>query len=161
MKSPHYFLHEPSRQEGASIPLFERLCDFEQDEPAEAPIKKFYTKENFIISIEDELNRILGTHVKFRRNDYLDMVKDPTYYRLPGMYGIWDFEHFDATNTENWKIWERHIATVVDFFEPRVTRSRVKILGFNKNTQQLQMDITTTLRDAHFNEEVTFSMAIS
>lgn len=154
------YIHEPQKRPGSFIPLFERLIDFDPENTSETPIQKFYDSKAMVKSIERELFHILGSHVKFEKEDYIAFSKNDDNYGLSGMYGVPEFSMFEATNTYNWKPLMRHLEKLIDRFEPRLSNSTVVIQGVDKNKQFLNLQVTATMDTPHFQEEVTFFMTL-
>ncbi len=152
------YLQEPQKRPGSSIPIFERLVNIDSENVAERPVQKFYDAAGIKRSIERELWHLLGTYVKIRKEDYLELCKDPLNYALAGMYGIPELSFFEGTNTENWKPFAAHTAKVIGIFEPRLKNISMRIKGVDKQKQFLDVDIAADIMTGQFQEEVTFSM---
>ncbi|MBX9977301.1 MAG: type VI secretion system baseplate subunit TssE [Alphaproteobacteria bacterium] len=159
MKKSSY-IHEPQKCPGAFIPLFERLVDFDIDATHESPVQKFHDFDSMTKSIERELFHILGSFVKFEKKDYIALSKNDDNFGLPGMFGVPEFSMFEGTNTYNWKPLTRYLEKIIERFEPRLSNITVVIQGVDKSKQFLNITITATLCSPHFQEEVTFSMAL-
>lgn len=153
-------IREPKKIPGLSIPLFERLVDFEPERIAEQPVHRFYTLEDLNQSIERELYHILGTQSKARKEDYLELSKDPLNYALPEMFGVPEFTYFEASNKENWKSLAKHMAKIIEIYEPRLKNVQVTINDFNKQSQYLSVSVTGILNVPDFQEEATFALEL-
>ena len=153
-------IREPKRVPGLSIPLFEKLVDSEPEKLTEQPIQKFYTVEDLKLSIERELYHILGTQSKAKKEEYLELAKDPLNYALPEMFGVPEFTYFEAANHENWKPLARYLVKIIEAYEPRLKHVQVTVTGFHRQTQYLHLAVMGSLTIPEFQEEATFHLDI-
>lgn len=153
-------IREPKRLPGVRVPLFERLADEALEKETEHPIFKFYEFEELLASIERELYHVLGTQSKAKKEDYVELAKNPLNYALPEMYGVPEFTYFEASNKENWKPLAKHVAKIVEAYEPRLKNVKITIEEFEKQSQTLHFHITADLNVPEFQEEATFSLAL-
>lgn len=154
------YLQEPKKEAGSRIPLFDRLANLDTEALSESPIQKFQDLKELEISIERELLHLLGTQTKFKRDDYMELIKNPMNFALPGMYGVPEFTYFEASNSDNWKMITRLLTKVISYYEPRLKNVSVSAEDFDGQRQQLQLNIIAELNIPEFRQEATFSLAL-
>jgi type VI secretion system lysozyme-like protein len=152
---------EPKRQQGAPIPLFEKLIDEDKDGRGEAPPKRFYNQAEVMQSIEMELSRILNTRANAKKIDYDFLSSDDRNFGLPHLYGLADFSQYDAANQSNYPRIAKLCETAIRFFEPRLSQATVTITGFDTQKTRLSAVINARLNLRGFQGEVTFPVDIA
>ena len=154
------FINEPKRTIGSAVPLFEKLRDDDPSLQSEHPVLKFYDENEIFDSIQRELYHVFGTQASMRKEDYLELSENPIYYGLPEMFGVPEFTCFEATNKDNWKDLALHLVRVIEAYEPRLSKVRVIIQYFDKETQKLHIEVKAMLSQSHVLEEATFFLSV-
>ena len=78
------------------------------------------------------------------------MDDDENTLALPMMYGMPDFNVFDVSDKSVWWRLCKTYETLINYFEPRINNTKVKVREFNTNRQELILDIHgTTILNSH------------
>ncbi|MBW8310096.1 MAG: type VI secretion system baseplate subunit TssE [Candidatus Paracaedibacteraceae bacterium] len=153
-------LTEPKREQGAPIPLFEKLIDNDRSTLEEVPPKRFYNRFELMQSIQLELSRILNTRANARKSEYDQLANDERNFGLPQLYGLADFSQYDATNKGHYARIARLCENAIRLFEPRLRNVTVTITEFDPKRSRLYAIIDAELNIKNFQEEVTFPLEI-
>jgi type VI secretion system protein ImpF len=149
---------EPTRQEGAPIPLFDRLEDDEPGIPTERPIKRFYSKPELVESIEREVGRLLNTRTSATKEVYQELGATVINFGLPEMYGLADFSKVDGPNMQQWDTFCRLCEQTISFYEPRLTNVQATVIGYEREKQGLNIQLQADLAVGKIQTEVTFPL---
>ena len=76
------------------------------------------------------------------------------------MFGLVDFNSFDATNRTEWRRVTDLCERAVSIFETRLNNIKVEIVSFNKQKQSLSLMIHAKLTLEKFHSEVSFPISL-
>jgi len=155
------YIKEPKKEPGLRVPLFDRLMDLDPENISETPVQKFLDKKGVHTSIEQEFWNLLGTQAKFKRDEYVELMKNPQNFALPGMYGAPEFTAFEANSPQNWPTIARLLSKIIGYYEPRVQNVSVKVTGFDPQKQLLNINITGFINLADYQQEATFALQLA
>lgn len=153
-------LVEPKRQLGAPIPLFDLLVDEDPLETEENPIRRFYSQEELIDSIQNEISRILGTRSSLKKEDMGELETDVLNIGFPPLFGLSDFSHYDATSQLNYARIAKLCEEAIGRYEPRIKNVRVQIKSFDRYEATLHGSIQATLLSSIYQAELNFPMTL-
>ncbi|MDP2193059.1 MAG: type VI secretion system baseplate subunit TssE [Alphaproteobacteria bacterium] len=157
-----YTVKEPSNVLGARPLLFDRLMDHDAtqffDEGSHYYLNRMQVEE----SIQLEISRLLNTR---RAEGYTGEKKElirghKNNMSLPWLYGLPDFQSYDASNQSDWPKIATLIKDAIDYFEPRIKKAMVEIVRFDTNQQKLETIISGEHLLFQEKGEITFHVAI-
>lgn len=151
---------EPKREQGAPIPLFERLVNDDLAEEHEYPPKRFYSQSELIDSIQQEVSRILGTRGTLKKEDLSAIGKEALNCGYPPLFGLSDFSHYDGSSYANYPKIAQLCQEAILRYEPRIANVKVIIKSFDSHRSSLHGEIYATLSSTFFQAEVTFPLAL-
>jgi type VI secretion system protein ImpF len=152
--------NEPKNQVGIKAPLFDRLIDDDPTEETDSSFKMILSPQELIDSIQLEVSRILNTRLTAKNKDYEELTQDPLNFGLPFLFGFQDFQSFDSTNSVQRRRMAFTCQQAIAKFEPRLSDVKVKIQGFNKITQALEVHITGYVLLEKLREIVQFPITL-
>lgn len=151
---------EPRRQEGAPIPLFDRLVDEDPLTSAEIPIKRYYDQKDLQASIQREVERILGTRSSLKKEDMGDLAEEAFEIGFPPLFGLSDFSQYDGARSSDHPMIAQLCKNAIKRYEPRLKDVDVRIQGFNRNTSTLFGVIEARLNSEVYQGEVSFPLSL-
>lgn len=156
-------LKEPKNFIGTRKPLFDRLVNNTPHEAIEDVSTNYLDRDGLSESIAVEVQRLLNTRISEKKDFYQDgddVDETIISYGLPSIFGMTDFNSFDATNSQEWSEIEAMCASVITHFEPRIKNVRVNISKFDGTQQKLFLNITSDLALNYIQGEVSFPISI-
>lgn len=160
MRAIQSVYNEPKNALGSKQLLFNLLVDEDPEEAWEDVSKSYLTFNEVIDSIISEISKILNTRLTAKFEDYDDLKDDPLNFGIPSLFGLSDFNSFDATSPNQWVKIARLCETAISTFEPRITDVGVKIEGYDKHLQALNIIIRGKVLLHKIREEVRFPLAL-
>lgn len=152
---------EPKPFYGIKKPLFDLLIDDDAAEASEDYSKNFMDVNGVVDSVISEISKILNTRRSAPKKDYDDMQDNILNFALPTMFGMPDFQSFDGTNSNQWVYIARLCEKAIHVYEPRIKNVFVKVDGFNKQKQALEVTIKGTITMGKLVEQVTFPLDLT
>ncbi len=147
---------EPKPFFGMKRPLFDLLVDEEPHEDSEDYSKNFMNSQEVVASVVNEISKILNTRRTATHKDYEDMKDNPLNFGIPSLFGLADFQSFDGTSPSQWAEIARLCEQSITTFEPRIRHVFVKVVGFNSQTQALEITVRGNVTIGKLIEQVTF-----
>lgn len=138
--------------EGAWSPLFSWLCS--KDIPPVLEGETLHT------SVEENLLRIFSTRASWPIKTYLNWMHNPTTQGFIGLYGIPDFSAYDGNSNSGWLLLEEVLTLAVSAYEPRLQDTKVKILSYDKKSQDILVNIQALLVVGKIVEPWVFERAL-
>lgn len=138
----------------ARAPLFDRLCDYD-GVPREARPFRTLTYAELLGSVRREVQNLLNTRASWpvavlaeRDRSVLD-------------YGASDFTWVGPLSPEDQDDLERHIATTISAYEPRLQDVWIQIDRYETTTGTMHLTLSASLVIDDLEESVSFPLAIS
>lgn len=141
------------------VPLFDRLIDENPEVQDEVHPFVYYTVEETLQSIGQELSHILNTRtsaIPYSLNATREEVLDED---ISHRYGLPDFSKFDITESNSARKFVQQICRVVEHYESRLSYVSVKVIGIDAN-KHLRIEISAILKGFPAKERFTFPVAI-
>lgn len=151
---------EPRRQVGAPIPLFDRLVDDDPLDTGEVPIKRYYNQNDLQMSIQREVERILGTRASLKKEDLGELAEEALNSGFPPLFGLSDFSQYDGARETDHPMIVQLCTKAINRYEPRLKDVKVFIQGFDRNTSTLLGIIEASLVSEIFQGEVSFPLSL-
>ena len=141
-----------------SVPLFDRLCDYDLMSSSELTPLRTYNRAQTLKSIEREVSRLLNT----RRDIGIEAGKSlpETIQGTVLDYGFVDFGSIDTKEDNPWRRVVSTLKEVIERFEPRLTEVDVDITGFSKNKLSLNLNIAGRLKEDLAGKKVNFPIVL-
>jgi len=160
MRAIQSVYNEPKNALGTKQLLFNLLVDDDPEEAWEDVSKSYLTFDEVIDSIISEISKILNTRLTAKANEYEDLKNDPLNFGIPSLFGLTDFNSFDATSPKQWLKIAQLCEMAITTFEPRITDVNVKVDSYNKHHQALNIIVKGTVYLHKIREEVRFPLAL-
>lgn len=160
MRALESVFNEPKGSLGAKQLYFDLLINDEPDEPWEDTSKSYLSPDEMVDSIACELSKVLNTRLTAKKRDYDELIEDPLNFGLPSLFGLSDFNSFDAVNPKQWSKIANLCKHAITAFEPRITKVEVKIDGFDPMRQALNISVKGNLSINKIRAEVKFPLAL-
>jgi type VI secretion system lysozyme-like protein len=152
--------NEPKNVLGAKQLFFDLLIDDEPDTPWEDTSKSYLDPDELVESIASEISKVLNTRLTAKRADYDELAMDPLNFGLPSLFGLTDFNSFDAVNPKQWRRIANLCKNAITAFESRITKVEVSIDGFDPFKQALNISVTGNLAIDKMYGEVRFPLIL-
>ena len=160
MRALQSVFNEPKSSLGAKQLFFDLLVDDEPDEPWEDTSRSYLNPDELVDSIACEISKILNTRLTAKNKDYDELTKDPLNFGLPSLFGLTDFNSFDAVNPKQWRKIANLCKNAIIAFEPRITKVEVKVEGFDPFKQALNITVRGHLTIKKIQGEVRFPLVL-
>ena len=160
MRALQSVFNEPKSFLGAKQLFFDLLVDDDMDEPWEDTSKSYLNADELVDSIACEISKVLNTRLTAKKKDYDDLIEDPLNFGLPSLFGLSDFNSFDAINPKQWLRIANLCKHAISAFEPRITKVEVKVEGFEPYRQALNITVKGNLTINKIQAEVKFPLAL-
>lgn len=160
MRALESALAEPKKQIGSKALLFDRLIDNDPEESRENPAYRFNNKNEVIDSIVTSVSQILNTRATVKHDEYKSLNNSTMNFGLPTMFGLVDFNSFDAANLSQWGRISSLCERAISIFETRLKNVKVEIVNFNKQQQSLSVIVRADVTLEKFHSEVSFPVSL-
>lgn len=147
-------MRQHTLKRGTPPPLFDRIIDPKLGMPAPPILLDFTALKE---SILQELSLILNTRCTVRQVLYADHLNIIALFGMPEFFGLPDFSVSDfASNAQEWPKIARSIKVAIEAAEPRLSKVRVTVEGYDPLQQRLSIIVrgsvkhTTPVQDIHF-----------
>jgi type VI secretion system lysozyme-like protein len=135
------WVNEPDWIQGHVGTLWDRLRD--DSEKTVASPKRLMTQRETLDSIQDELTAIFGTRACASAALYASAPsQSPGDFGVPSLFGIRDFQSWDAANPRDWPKIESICKRAITAFETRLHSPHVKVARFHPMTQSLELVVS-------------------
>lgn len=125
----------------ARLPLFDRLIDENPEEKEETVILDRLDIEGLKFSIQKELRMILNTRSTVKAKNR----KEEILYRSPEAFGLKEYTHLRPTGGDG-KSLIKSFVQAITMYEPRLLKPHVRIVGYEKNSQKLFIEVQGMIR---------------
>jgi len=160
MRALQSIANEPKNVLGAKQLFFDLLINDEPDEPWEDTSKYYLNPNELADSIAAEVSKVLNTRLTAKKRDYDELSGDPLNFGLPSLFGLSDFNSFDAVNPGQWLKIAALCKNAITSFESRMTNVEVNIQNFDPYKQALNITVTGKLTIKRIQGEVRFPLVL-
>ncbi len=146
---------------GAKAPLFDRLRESTTwtHEKIDVPIE--LDRDQVFDSVIHEISLLLNTRSSVTAEDYVTLKTDTRDSGWMQLYGLPDFSFFDAENKVSWAKGNKLIENAIRLFEPRLRNPCARIKEFNRQSQDLVVQLSGDLVLSNQIEHVDFPMHLT
>lgn len=151
---------EPKREELFPIPLIDRLINLDIENDTESSCFRYYTLEETIDSIRQNVEALLSTRNGMRKAEYLEFIQNIDNAGYPSLYGVPDYQENDPSDKANWLEIEKIYTHAIRVYEPRLIDIQVSVLEYDSKWQRLSIAIKGSLHTRLAQREVTFPLLL-
>lgn len=141
---------------GASVPLFDRLVDFNLEVPEEPIPLLNYNKQQLIDSVIREATNLFNTRCTIPYKEYENLSPSSITYGIPDLYGFFDSSYADPGRTEDRLKLCRFMANALRIFDSRLDSIVVEIDQYDQSNQKAYLTIHAHLQIGKVTEAISF-----